>query len=74
MGSWQIGKQADNEGGTHEEVLGLDVSVADAYGVVDVGEGAAHLVSVELDEEEWDALVEAMVVLRHPVYRLRHIL
>ena len=52
--------------GVDEDVLGLDVSVADALGV-DVGDGAEELVGVELDEDGRHHLLHLEVLLHDAV-------
>ena len=49
-----------------KEVLGLDVSMADALGV-DVGEGAEELVDVQLDFEDGHDRLHLVEVARRPV-------
>mmetsp|Transcript_104835 Transcript_104835/g.254445 ORF Transcript_104835/g.254445 Transcript_104835/m.254445 type:complete len:282 (-) Transcript_104835:109-954(-) len=57
----------------HEEVLRLDVPVADPH-CVDVGAGPAHLVGVELNKDVRHRLLHLIVVLHDAVDRIRAIL
>ena len=57
--------------GVDQQILGLDVSVADAC-PVNVLEGPAHLISVQLDEDVGHALVVLGVVLADPVHGIWH--
>ncbi len=54
-----------------EQVLRLDVAVAHAERV-DVREGAAELVRVQLHVQQGEGLLALRVVARHPVHGLRH--
>ncbi len=56
----------------NEKVLRLYISMSDTKGV-DVGEGTAHLVSIELNEEGRDVLLLFVVVLHHSIDCLRDI-
>lgn len=58
--------------GVDQEVLGLDVPVAHPDAVVDVGQGAADLVGVELHVQQRHALVHLVVVLGDAVHCLGH--
>ena len=59
--------ELENAGaGVQEEVLGLDVTVADAFGM-DVGERAEQLVCVQLHLEEWHGSLELVEVTRSTV-------
>ena len=52
--------------GVHEDVLGLDVSMADAL-CVDVRDSAEQLVRIELDQDVWDHLLHLEVLLHDSV-------
>ena len=52
--------------GVDEDVLGFDVSVADAL-CVDVRNGAEQLVGVNLDEQVWDHLLHLQVLFHDTV-------
>jgi len=56
-------------GGVYEDVLGLDVSVADALGV-DVGNGSEQLVGVHFDEQVGNHLLHLQVLFHDAVRRV----
>ena len=59
--------------GVDEQILGLDVPVANAHGV-DVRERAAHLEHVQLHKERRHALPALAVVLADAKHRLGDVL
>ena len=56
-----------------QEVLGLDVTMADALGV-DICQGTEELVNIKLDLQHWHRRFELVEIPRRPIHRFRHIL
>ena len=52
--------------GVNEDVLGLDVSVANAF-CMDVGDSSQHLVGIELDKQVRHHLFHLQVLLHHSI-------
>lgn len=72
LGRAEITQLQNSSFGVDEQVLGLDVAMADAD-AVDVGEGAKELVHVEFHVDHWDLLPLFGVVPGDSVHRLRNV-
>lgn len=59
--------------GVDKQVLGFDVSVADAESM-QVGQGPEVLVDVQLDEQHGHGLLHLAVMLQNAVHGLRHVI
>lgn len=73
LGAAEVAQLEDARLGVEQQVLRLDVPVADAQRV-DVGQAAEQLVHVQLDEADGDRLLGPAVVAGHLVDRLGNIL
>jgi len=71
LGAAKIAELQNSRVGVQEEVLRLDVAVADALGV-DVGERAEELVDVELDLEDGHRRLHLVEESRGPVDGFRN--
>ena len=69
----KITKLQNARGGIQEEILGLDVTMADAQ-VVSVHKGSEDLVHIQLDQDERHGLAIFGKVPGGPIDRLRNIL
>lgn len=72
FGTAEVTELEDVRLGVEQQVLRLDVTVADAE-AVDVCQCAGELVDVELDKEEGHDLFALLVLACHRVHGLRHI-
>lgn len=57
--------------GVKEQVLGLDIAMADALGV-DIGQGSEKLVDEQLDLENWHGSLHLVEEARRTIDRFRH--
>ena len=58
--------------GIAKDVLGLDISMANTFGV-NVGNGPHELIGIELNNERWDHLLHFEVLLHYSVGRVRDV-
>ena len=72
LGGAKVAELEDAGGGVEEEVLGLDVAVADADGM-DVHEGTEELVHIQLDLEHRHGLLELGIVPASAIDGLRDV-
>lgn len=72
LGAAKVAQLEDTGGRVEEEVLGLDIAVADANRV-DVGERAEELVHIQLDVVHRHCLLELGVVSRRAVDRFGNV-
>lgn len=71
LGAAKIAEFEHSSGRIEQEILGLDIPVADSHGVY-VGEGAKELVDVDFDFQDWHRRLHLVEEPRGAINGLRH--